>query len=201
MIEQFEEILESQLEQAGLGFLGADARKALATYCAELDRWNQKLNLTGLSGASLVQRLVVEPVWIGVALKISGVLTDVGSGNGSPGVPIAIARQLGSVQFVEPRIRRAAFIRNVLQRLRIVGGVEQGRLEDVTANLQPANWYTFQGLVPSQSIVKALPQGHITTNVVWITTNDSELSHLPEPTLVTVPFTKTRVKVFSLDQS
>ena len=93
-------ILETEFRSVGLN-LPAVQREKLATYCTELDRWNLKMNLTGLKDAEMVRRLVVEPVWIGAQLEMSGSLTDIGSGNGSPetvpggasgGIPIEARR-------------------------------------------------------------------------------------------------------------
>ncbi|PYR96757.1 MAG: hypothetical protein DMG12_25585, partial [Acidobacteria bacterium] len=58
------EVLESELRMFQLE-LPFQQKLALARYCDELARWNEKVNLSGLGGASMIRRLVVEPVWVG----------------------------------------------------------------------------------------------------------------------------------------
>ena len=87
------EVLESELRKFDID-LPSSQKLALAAYCDELHRWNKRINLTGLSGADMVRRLVVEPGWIGLQLQLTGVLADIGSGNGSPAIPLHICRTL-----------------------------------------------------------------------------------------------------------
>ena len=64
----YRDILESELQQFQI-VLDLQQKETLVAYCDELTRWNRKMNLTGLAGAALVRRLVVEPVWVGLQLK------------------------------------------------------------------------------------------------------------------------------------
>jgi hypothetical protein len=89
-------ILETELLRLGLSSAGI--REQLTIYIRELERWNKKLNLTSLAGPELIRRLVSEPAWIGQQLQMSGVLADIGSGNGSPGVPLYLTSRLSKVQ-------------------------------------------------------------------------------------------------------
>src|SRR5262245_7655980 len=107
------------------------ACEALATYCQELERWNQKINLTSLVGSNLVRRLVVEPIWIAEDLKIAGNVVDIGSGNGSPAIPIRLYRPLTHLHLVETRSRRAAFLRHLKSTLALKNvDVHRTRFED-----------------------------------------------------------------------
>ena len=87
------EILEAELQEFQVE-LTSHEKTLLARYCDELIRWNKKVNLTGLQGAEMVRRLVVEPVWIGLRLQFSGTLADIGSGNGSPALPLHVCCRL-----------------------------------------------------------------------------------------------------------
>ena len=64
------EVLEKELSRFQLE-LNSNQLSTMARYCDELVRWNAKMNLTGLAGAELVRRLVVEPVWIATQLRLS----------------------------------------------------------------------------------------------------------------------------------
>ncbi len=84
----------------------------LATYLAHLARWNQRLNLTGLTTAEARARVLIGDVLPALARIPPGRLIDVGSGNGSPGLVFAAARDDLSVTLLEPRHKRWAFLRD-----------------------------------------------------------------------------------------
>jgi 16S rRNA (guanine527-N7)-methyltransferase len=102
----------------------------VAAYLSELERWNASTNLVGrLSGDELAAH-ALESLLGAALLSPEDRILDIGSGGGFPGVPLAIAGL--EITLLEPRERRAAFLRHVL---RAVGGaradVRTGRLEDV----------------------------------------------------------------------
>jgi 16S rRNA (guanine527-N7)-methyltransferase len=91
----------------------------LESYLAILARWNSRVNLTGFdlgqfSDAAL-DRLVGEPLRA-VPLVPEGVKTwfDLGSGGGSPAIPLKIARPGIDLHLVESRSRKAAFLREAV---------------------------------------------------------------------------------------
>jgi 16S rRNA (guanine527-N7)-methyltransferase len=69
------------------------------------------VNLTGARGPAERVRLLVEPVLPLLPLLAPGRLLDVGSGNGSPGLVLALLRPELEVTLLEPRARRWAFLR------------------------------------------------------------------------------------------
>ena len=57
---------------------------------------------------------------------------DIGSGGGSPAIPLRLALEGGSLLMVEARLRKAAFLREAVQRLQLEDtAVEAGRFEDL----------------------------------------------------------------------
>jgi 16S rRNA (guanine527-N7)-methyltransferase len=74
-------------------------------------RWNARINLTGARTAGERVRLLVGPVLPAADLPPAGRLIDVGSGNGSPGLVLALLRDDLEVVLLEPRARRSAFLR------------------------------------------------------------------------------------------
>jgi 16S rRNA (guanine527-N7)-methyltransferase len=77
--------------------------------------WNPRINLTGArDAASRVTRLVGDiPAW---APRVVGPrVLDIGSGNGSPGLVLAILRPDLEVTLLEPRVRRWAFLREAIR--------------------------------------------------------------------------------------
>lgn len=114
--------------------------EGLEAYYRELARWNRKINLTAFeltedgSDAS-VDRLLVEPV---VAAKhIPGnakSLLDIGSGGGSPAIPMKLARPDLSLTMVEVKVRKSVFLRQVSRTLALERtDVENARFEELLA--------------------------------------------------------------------
>lgn len=77
--------------------------------------WNPRINLTGARDVeSRALRLVAGiPHWV-ARLQGPRVL-DIGSGNGSPGLVVAILRPDLEVTLLEPRMRRWAFLREAIR--------------------------------------------------------------------------------------
>lgn len=173
----------------------------LAVYCGEVDRWNKKINLTSLTGLELVRRLVVEPVWIGLQLKPSGVLLDIGSGNGSPAIPLAVVCDFLQCHLVEARTKRAVFLRHVKSMLGMSGVVvHPDRFEDCAAGIEQPDWVTLQAVALTGKLLGSIRAIAIkTTNVVWITSSKGIETVVKARTELEVPITRTRVFVLSMD--
>jgi 16S rRNA (guanine527-N7)-methyltransferase len=190
-------LLGQELSRLGVQF-SREIEANLEIYIDELERWNGRMNLTSLAGRELARRLVAEPCWIGQQLQMSGAILDLGSGNGSPGIPIFIGRQLQRADLVEARLRRAAFLRHVAARLgdkSII--VHRLRLEDMVSPPRP-DWITLQGVKPIASLIEALQRLFLpTTRVVWITSGGVPL---PAGSRMAVPDSNTVVRVLQLDQ-
>ena len=192
-------MLTEELSRLGLSFSG-DIERELEIYIAELERWKERINLTALQGRDLYRRLVAEPSWIGRQLQMSGTLLDLGSGNGSPGIPLLLSCGLARVHLVESRLKRAAFLRHVATRLphgeRIL--VQKSRLEDLTSCPDDIDWVTLQGVKPVEALLATLKRLFLsTTRVVWIT---SGTLHFPAGEKIVVPGSRTVASVVQLDQ-
>lgn len=100
--------------------------RALAQYVDLLLHWNRTVNLTALGdGEEALDRLVIEPLVASRSLPSSGLLLDVGSGGGSPAIPLRVAMPGLRLVMVESKTRKAAFLREVVRQL----GLEQVRIE------------------------------------------------------------------------
>ncbi len=125
------EILSQTLDDLEIA-AGARERDLLTDYGAELVRWSRRVNLTGASTLSeffkgpLFDALTLIPL-----IEGSGSLVDVGSGGGLPGVPAAILFEHLKVTLVEPRARRATFLRHVTHRMSLETDVIQARDEEL----------------------------------------------------------------------
>lgn len=101
--------------------LDGERWKQLGEYVALLFRWNEHMNLTALdSGDRGLGRLVIEPL---LAIRHvppgAGTMMDIGSGGGSPAIPMKVARPELLVRMVESRARKAAFLRHAARQLNL----------------------------------------------------------------------------------
>jgi len=194
------DVLESELQKFRID-LPAEKILTLAAYCSELRRWNTRLNLTALTGRELLRRLVVEPVWIGRELKMGGILVDVGSGNGSPALPLQITCQFSVCHLIEARLKRAAFLRHVAAALKLSSTtVHHANFEEMAPSLGRTDWFTLQGLALTEKLLRSIRKIQPPITVVWI--SSSRKSSFLEPVRsFQVPFSATRVSLFKLDQS
>jgi 16S rRNA (guanine527-N7)-methyltransferase len=109
--------------QAGLS-PGPALLDRLEIYLDLLARWNQRINLTALPVDPLadaaVDRLVVEPLeaarHVGPDVRVT---VDVGSGGGSPAIPLKVALPHLHMILVESKVRKAAFLREVVRALEL----------------------------------------------------------------------------------
>jgi len=96
--------------------LVAPAVGRLATYLDTLAAWAGRVNLTGArTPAERVERLVASILPV-AEVPEPGTLIDVGSGNGSPGLVLALLRDDLEITLLEPRTRRWAFLREAARK-------------------------------------------------------------------------------------
>jgi 16S rRNA (guanine527-N7)-methyltransferase len=110
----------------------------LWVYFELLFRWNQKINLTSLSldtPEETIDRLIVEPLLAARQLDgAPGRLIDVGSGGGSPAIPMVLAVPGLDLVMVESKARKSAFLREALRHLSVQGVVETARFEELLSH-------------------------------------------------------------------
>jgi 16S rRNA (guanine527-N7)-methyltransferase len=127
-----ENLVRSRASIAGLE-MPAHLASRLTQYYLLLERWNQTINLTSLIDVdAAVDRLLLEPVAAVRHLPSGGRLMDIGSGGGSPALPLAMALSPSSVVMVESKGRKAAFLREAVRELGLAGAaVHSSRFEDL----------------------------------------------------------------------
>ena len=92
--------------------LSSDSEDSLAFFLAELDVWRRRSNLTGrLSPEELVFHALESALGASI-LPPSARVIDIGSGAGFPGLPLAILRRDVDLTALEPRGKRASFLRH-----------------------------------------------------------------------------------------
>lgn len=132
----FREKLARRARKAGLS-LSPDSSASLESYFELLRKWNQKVSLTSLPveemGDEALDRLLIEPVLAAKYLPRPDVaLIDIGSGGGSPAIPMKIACPRIALRMVESKTRKAAFLREAVRHLDLADtGVESARFESL----------------------------------------------------------------------
>ena len=125
--------LARRASKAGL-FLSEDLVEHLATYYELLARWNRKINLTALDDPdAAIDRLLLEPVMAVRHFPAHPVrIMDVGSGGGSPAIPMRLAVPDASLMMVEVKARKSAFLREAIRTLELKNSsVEARRYEEL----------------------------------------------------------------------
>jgi len=110
-----------RLLREGLQKLGLDAygqvEEKIVCYLTEIERWNHRINLVKAGGEDLVVKHLLDSL---VALPLIRELdlkersTDVGSGAGFPGIPLALFMPESSFFLIERSSKKSEFLRNVL---------------------------------------------------------------------------------------
>jgi 16S rRNA (guanine527-N7)-methyltransferase len=132
----FRERLTRRAKSAGLP-VRPDVMDALEAYLRLLTRWNAKVNLTALPldepTDETFDRLFIEP--LAAARSVDDAWTpwvDIGSGGGSPAIPLKLAKPKLDLTLVESKARKAAFLREVVRELGLDRtAVDTGRFEEL----------------------------------------------------------------------
>jgi 16S rRNA (guanine527-N7)-methyltransferase len=106
---------------------------AFASYCRELDRWNQKVNLISTHDPQEIAiKHFLDSLLYSQALEQtnSASLLDVGSGAGFPGLPLKILLPELRVTLLEPNEKKTSFLRH------IIGTLDLGNVSVVSKNLR-----------------------------------------------------------------
>lgn len=138
---EFRERLSARAENAGVS-ITAEAHAKLETYFQLLTRWNAKINLTALPlrrpSDETFDRLLIEPLAAARYVADSArTWFDVGSGGGSPAIPLKIVHPRAELTMVESKARKAAFLREAVRALELRNvEIENQRFEDVVARVR-----------------------------------------------------------------
>jgi 16S rRNA (guanine527-N7)-methyltransferase len=100
-----------------------------------LVQWNQRMNLTTVRpGPEMVIRHYCESLFFAAHLRTAQdrvSVSDLGSGAGFPGIPMAVLKPLWHVTLVESTKRKAVFLRESSRHLKNIS-VRAERMEDLT---------------------------------------------------------------------
>jgi 16S rRNA (guanine527-N7)-methyltransferase len=131
----FRSRLSRRAKKAGV-FLPDELSARLTCYYELLSKWNSKINLTALDRPDdAIDRLLLEPVLAARYLPpTTSTLMDVGSGGGSPAIPLKLCAPTAALTMVEAKARKSAFLREAVREIRLEKTtVENARYEELLA--------------------------------------------------------------------
>jgi 16S rRNA (guanine527-N7)-methyltransferase len=111
-LPRIERVLDEVPASCGLSLAVPDAaRGQLVTWLDLVVAWSERVDLTAArDNDTLVDLLLADAVLL-ASTQLTGSVIDVGSGVGAPAIPLAILLPTLTLTLVEPRERRAAFLR------------------------------------------------------------------------------------------
>ncbi len=133
---EFKERLHRRGRKAGVT-IPAPLATSLEAYYRLLDLWNQRINLTALPLADApdqaIDRLLIEPLVAAQHLPAGAPrVLDIGSGGGSPAIPMKLAVPSISLVMIEAKTRKSAFLREAIRHLHLeAADVETARYEEL----------------------------------------------------------------------
>lgn len=120
MTQNLEKLLAAGLAELALSMTAPQQEKLLA-YVALLAKWNKVYSLTAIREPErmvphhLLDSLAPLPAFKGDSLRI----LDVGSGFGTPGIPLAIARPDWQLTLLDSNHKKTTFLRQALLELKL----------------------------------------------------------------------------------
>ncbi|MCX7911617.1 MAG: 16S rRNA (guanine(527)-N(7))-methyltransferase RsmG [Dehalococcoidales bacterium] len=131
------EELESGAAKLGF-YLTAEQLGKFRRYYEELVRWNEKINLTAITGYREVQtRHFLDSLTVAPEIAMPGLgrgirLIDIGTGAGLPGIPLKIVLPEIDLVLLEATAKKVRFLEHLVGVLGLEGvGIAQGRAEEL----------------------------------------------------------------------
>jgi 16S rRNA (guanine527-N7)-methyltransferase len=133
---EFNDRLRRKARKAGLS-ISAELAEGLEAYYRLLELWNEKINLTALplrdAPDSAMERLLIEPLLAAKFLPGPDCrIIDIGTGGGSPAIPVKLSIPGIQMWMVEAKTRKCAFLREAIRQLALFDTVvENSRYEEL----------------------------------------------------------------------
>ncbi len=133
-------------------------KERLGLYITELNAWNKRMNLTGLSSTRrILDELVADSLMPLSYLPDAGTCLDVGSGAGFPAIPMKICRPAMKFFLMEPNSKKGSFLKQIiriceLKRIEVISE----RVESPSQPLpfEKCDFITSRAMAPLPELVK-----------------------------------------------
>src|SRR5207237_10265467 len=124
---EFQDRLTRRAKRAGVT-LAPELAARLETYLRLLETWKRKINLAGLNlteaAPETIDRLLIEPLIAARHIPAGTTrMLDVGSGGGSPAIPMALAVPSIRLLMVESKTRKAVVLGEAIRAIGLEGAV------------------------------------------------------------------------------
>lgn len=117
---EFKDRLSRRAKKAGIA-VPSGLSDQLWIYFQLLAKWNAKINLTALDledpTPEGIDRLLIEPLVAAPHAQGTRTLIDIGTGGGSPALPLALALPGARLVMIEVKTRKSVFLREVAREL------------------------------------------------------------------------------------
>jgi 16S rRNA (guanine527-N7)-methyltransferase len=189
---QLREKLTRRAARAGLALPGT-VLKGLEAYFELLRKWNERVSLTALpvreAGDEAIDRLLIEPSLAAKYLPRPNIrVIDIGSGGGSPAIPMKLVAPEISMLMVESKTRKAAFLREAIRQLNLVHTeVEWARFEELLARPELHEWadvVTLRAVKIDAKTLAAVQSFTKPGGLLFLFTTTSAPEVVPTPQLV-----------------
>lgn len=170
-------LFDERASRAGLT-ISAALKRSLLAYYQLLVRWNRKINLTALSDpAAAFDRLLLEPVSAAAHLPVARSMADLGSGGGSPAIPLALALRTPHLLMVESRSRKAAFLREAAREVGVQAIVEAVRFEDLASGYDGSvGLVSIRAVTPDEAVLTVAKRLCQADGVIAVFSSNSDAS-------------------------
>jgi 16S rRNA (guanine527-N7)-methyltransferase len=119
-------------------------------YIENLKKWNNAINLTS-KNFDIITHIRDSLMFFELIKKPKGKLIDIGSGNGFPGIILAIVRPSLEITLVESSAKKCAFLRDTINKLSLNAEVINKNIIDVRPG-KSCDFATIRGLNCSEKI-------------------------------------------------
>jgi 16S rRNA (guanine527-N7)-methyltransferase len=111
-----------------------DLARSLEAYFQLLAKWNRTINLSGMPlddpAPETLDRLLIEPLMAATYAGKAARMIDIGSGGGSPAIPMGLMLRPTELVMVESKSRKAVFLTEAVRLVGLAGArVESVRYE------------------------------------------------------------------------
>jgi len=129
--KNFEALLVEAAALTGIG-LEQKESEAFYVYAKELLEWNRKINLTAITEIDdIIIKHFVDSLSVIRNRSLFGLIADIGSGAGFPGIPLKIKMPELEIVLIESIRKKASFLNHIIRVLGLRGiSVYNGRVED-----------------------------------------------------------------------